>query len=144
MCLRSTEPPLLPNPCYKLPFFRSWFVCPLCCCVRAVGKAYSFASIGLWAGLCCLQMCMTLAVALYFFRFSFKSFVEHYFHSSTSFSTPISKDSLSIVCVKICDFCAFLIISDSNKIHLLIRIFTCDIISSCSSKEGKGIGHNKI
>jgi len=48
MCLRSTEPPLLPNPCYKLPFclswlFRSLFVVSFCVGLVALLDFFSLA-----------------------------------------------------------------------------------------------------
>jgi hypothetical protein len=44
MCLRSTEPPLLPNPCYKLAFCLSLLCCPLFTAglVRWLGGSFGF------------------------------------------------------------------------------------------------------
>ena len=57
MCLRSTEPPLLPNPCYKLAFCLSLLCCPLFAvswCVGLVALLHFFVWHLRWQK---MQMC---------------------------------------------------------------------------------------
>jgi hypothetical protein len=48
--IRSTEPPLLPNPCYAFVvlFCRGLFVSVYVVLVRLVGGSFGFFSVGLW------------------------------------------------------------------------------------------------
>jgi len=67
MCLRSTEPPLLPNPCYRFVLLFCRVVVYPCCSVLVRWLGGSFAKLGFRVGLVRFCKCATKCVGYFSF-----------------------------------------------------------------------------
>ena len=76
MCLRSTEPPLLPNPCYRFVLLLCRVVvCPCCSVhVRWLGSSFAFFLFGFSVGKKC--KCATKSVGYNSLNSSFVSLIS--------------------------------------------------------------------